>query len=237
MPVNILIAELFGPVLQGEGAMCGKVSHFVRTAGCGYRCSWCDSMHAVDPVNIAQTAKRLTADQIVGAVYLLPTAPWVTLTGGDPVAWDLSDVVTQLHRTHKLAVETQGQLWHDWLDYVDLVTCSPKAPSSGMADQLDMAMLRKYQVRLQGKLVFKIVCFGEVDLDFAERIHMRFPEIPFYITTGTPVDHSVALVSVREKVLDGFRQVSEMVLKRPKLLDAVIGCQQHALLYGRELGR
>jgi 7-carboxy-7-deazaguanine synthase len=237
MPDTILISELFGPVLQGEGALAGKVSHFVRTAGCSYRCNWCDSMHAVDPVRIKSSARRLTVDQIVEEVCKLSPAPWVTLSGGDPVAWDLDELSFVLRlKEYKIAVETQGALWNDWLEYSDLVTCSPKGPSSGMVDKLDVAVLQKYKARLGSKLVFKIVAFDEVDLDFAERIHRAFSEVPLYITSGTP-QQSKSRFATQMNTIDAYREISEAVLKRPALFDATVGCQQHVILYGNELGR
>ena len=42
------IAEIFGPTIQGEGAVIGQPTVFVRAGGCDYRCDWCDSLHAVD---------------------------------------------------------------------------------------------------------------------------------------------------------------------------------------------
>lgn len=45
------IAEIFGPTIQGEGALIGAPTVFIRAGGCDYRCSWCDSMHAVDSAN------------------------------------------------------------------------------------------------------------------------------------------------------------------------------------------
>jgi 7-carboxy-7-deazaguanine synthase len=44
----IRISEIFGPTIQGEGVLIGLPTVFVRTGGCDYRCSWCDSLHAVD---------------------------------------------------------------------------------------------------------------------------------------------------------------------------------------------
>jgi 7-carboxy-7-deazaguanine synthase len=238
MPDTILISELFGPVLQGEGALAGKVSHFVRSAGCSFRCSWCDSLHAVLPIRIKESSRRLTVDQIVNEVQKLPPAPWVTLSGGDPVAWDdLGSVAANLKLLkYKVAVETQGAMWNDWLHYADLVTCSPKGPSSGMVDKLDVAVLQKYKARLGSKLVFKIVAFDEVDLDFAERIHRAFSDVPLYITSGTP-QQSKSRFATQMNTIDAYREISEAVLKRPALLDATVGCQQHVILYGNELGR
>jgi len=47
-PDEIRVSEIFGPTIQGEGALIGQPTVFVRTGGCDYRCSWCDSLHAVD---------------------------------------------------------------------------------------------------------------------------------------------------------------------------------------------
>jgi 7-carboxy-7-deazaguanine synthase len=237
MPDTILISELFGPVLQGEGALAGKVSHFVRTSGCSYRCSWCDSMHAVDPELIKKTSRHLTWQQILEEVIKLPKAPWVTMSGGDPVAWDLGNLCGSLNLAgYKIAAETQGALWHDWLDFCELVTCSPKTPSSGMSSKIDIAMLRKYQARFGNRLVFKMVAFDETDLDFIERIHRAFPNVSLYITSGT-MQKGKARMVVQLQTIEGFREISEAVLTRPALYDATVGCQNHVILYGRELAR
>lgn len=38
---DILISEIFGPTIQGEGALAGRITVFVRTGGCDSRCNWC----------------------------------------------------------------------------------------------------------------------------------------------------------------------------------------------------
>jgi len=35
------VMEIFGPTIQGEGALIGMPTHFVRLGGCTYRCAWC----------------------------------------------------------------------------------------------------------------------------------------------------------------------------------------------------
>ena len=54
------VIEVFGPTIQGEGAEAGLPTHFVRFGGCDYRCSWCDTMYAVDPAVLWATAERLS---------------------------------------------------------------------------------------------------------------------------------------------------------------------------------
>lgn len=43
MAKAIPVLEIFGPTIQGEGMVIGQKTMFVRTAGCDYSCSWCDS--------------------------------------------------------------------------------------------------------------------------------------------------------------------------------------------------
>ncbi len=40
------ISEIFGPTIQGEGALSGRPTVFVRTGGCDYRCAWCVAPHS-----------------------------------------------------------------------------------------------------------------------------------------------------------------------------------------------
>ena len=241
--VKIPISELFGPVIQGEGNLAGQISFFLRTSFCGMKCTWCDSMHAVDPKQIKKNAKYLTSDEIVEQV-LSRTAdtkkqPWVTLTGGDPVIWDLTKVIHSL-KLHgfRIAVETQGQLWQEWLEIADSVTCSPKPPSAGMDDKFDAAMLQKYVTRLGDRLNFKIVVFDEKDLAFAEKIHKWQPKVRMFLSSGTPKDERKEMFSdAKSDVLIGYRKLTDMVLKKPELYDVTVLPQLHVLLWGRALGR
>ena len=115
------VVELFGPTIQGEGALAGQVSFFLRTGFCSYKCLWCDSMHAVDPKQVKKNASYMTAREIFEALVLISSLgerskrdkhrPWVTLTGGDPVLWDQTELVSLLYfGGFRVAVETQGSL-------------------------------------------------------------------------------------------------------------------------------
>lgn len=48
MMSRIPVIEMFGPTIQGEGAVIGVKTMFVRTYGCDYRCRWCDSAFTWD---------------------------------------------------------------------------------------------------------------------------------------------------------------------------------------------
>ena len=65
----MLISEIFYS-LQGEGALSGVPSVFVRTSGCNLRCAWCDTPYA--SWNPEGTTMRV--DNIVAAVQSHRTA-------------------------------------------------------------------------------------------------------------------------------------------------------------------
>lgn len=121
VPVN----ELFYS-LQGEGALAGVPSVFVRTSGCNLRCWFCDSYHTSWEPRHAQ----MTIDAIVDDVQSHEDAEHVILTGGEPLIHDES--VTLLERLNDMGyhttVETNGTIYRD--APIDLASISPKLSSS-----------------------------------------------------------------------------------------------------------
>src|SRR3712207_8798896 len=69
------VIEIFGPTIQGEGAEAGLPTHFVRLGGCDYRCAWCDTMYAVDPRTVRDTAERLSGETIIERLQTLAGCP------------------------------------------------------------------------------------------------------------------------------------------------------------------
>ena len=64
-------------------------------------------------------------EQIIEEFDKLPmgTADWVILSGGNPALWELGVLVAALQRKgYKVAVETQGSIWRNWLADVDWLT-------------------------------------------------------------------------------------------------------------------
>src|SRR3954447_6224 len=104
----IPVVEIFGPTIQGEGAEAGIPTHFVRVGGCDFRCSWCDTMYAVDPQIVRETAETLSSQEIVTRVEALDGRPeWVTISGGNPALHKLDELVSGLHCAgFRVSVET-----------------------------------------------------------------------------------------------------------------------------------
>ncbi|WDM23114.1 7-carboxy-7-deazaguanine synthase QueE [Paenibacillus polymyxa] len=138
-PIPVL--EVFGPTVQGEGMVIGRKTMFVRTAGCDYRCSWCDSAFTWDG-SAKDQIRRLSATDIWQELKAIGGERFshVTLSGGNPALLpQLGELITLLRSQGiATAVETQGSRWQEWLYDIDEVTLSPKPPSSGMTTNWDV---------------------------------------------------------------------------------------------------
>lgn len=233
------VVEVFGPTIQGEGALAGTVSHFIRFGGCDFACAWCDSAHAVLPEYVRQ-ANKLTVSDIGRAILELPHAEWVTLSGGNPALHDLGKLVELLHANDFfVAVETQGSMWKPWLLQIDRLTISPKPPSSGMVNPF-LPKFLDYAVN-GAPACIKIPIYDLADLDWAEQIHLENPEFDFYLSIVTEMgglDGSFAAgrIDTAEDLLGRYRGIAESVLQRPSLSDARIIPQLHFLIWGNITG-
>lgn len=65
--------------IQGEGRSCGKLSLFIRVAGCNLRCSWCDSKFTWRKGKIFLTPELIEP--------FLKTTNRIVLTGGEPLLY------------------------------------------------------------------------------------------------------------------------------------------------------
>jgi 7-carboxy-7-deazaguanine synthase len=229
------VAEIFGPTIQGEGALIGRQTHFIRFGGCDYRCSWCDSMYAVDENEVAKLP-RLSIDEIMVGVQTLPGNPeWVTLSGGNPALFDLLDLVNLLQdNDYMVGVETQGTVFKDWLQRVDLVTVSPKPPSSGNVTTLDV--LDPFLWKLGGRntrTAIKIVVFNDEDYEYARNIFAYFPPDPYerWVQVGNPV---VTGQSQTQELLDRLRWLSEKIVKDDEMWGVCVTPQLHTLIWGNQ---
>lgn len=239
----IPVMEIFGPTVQGEGMVIGRKTMFVRTAGCDYRCSWCDSAFTWDgsgtdsitrmnPEEIWQELLRLGGDRF----------DHVTLSGGNPALLSqLSGLVDVLHcHGITVAVETQGSRWQDWLIDIDEVTISPKPPSSGM--NTDWAklddMISRLSAREPGRsFSLKVVIFDDLDLAYAETVHERYPNVPFYIQTGNPdVSTTSEASSHISGLLQRYERLVDAVMQSDRLNDVRVLPQLHTLVWSNKRG-
>ncbi|MDQ3814640.1 MAG: 7-carboxy-7-deazaguanine synthase QueE, partial [Armatimonadota bacterium] len=189
MKDTIAISEVFGPVLQGEGALIGKPTVFVRTGGCDYQhCAWCDTLYAVLPEHRHEWLP-MTPPAILDEVLRLARGHpiLVTLSGGNPALQPLEPLI-DLGHAHQLtfALETQGSVARSWFAKLDYLVLSPKPPSSGMKTNWRRLEECIAAAGPGTHTVLKVVVFDEADYQYARRVGAKFPSIPLYLQVGNP---------------------------------------------------
>ena len=120
------ITEIFYS-LQGESSTVGLPTTFVRLTGCPLRCTYCDTEYAF------YGGERLGIDAVVEEVNRLG-APWVTVTGGEPLA-QRENCLRLMERLcdagYRVSLETSGALSIEGVDPRVTVVLDLKTPSSG----------------------------------------------------------------------------------------------------------
>jgi len=155
------IAEIFYSI-QGEGALVGTPSVFVRTSGCNLRCGWCDTPYA----SWAPEGEEVALEEILAAVARY-RAHYVVVTGGEPMIapqiGPLSEALRQmgLHVT----IETAGTVFAP----VDchLMSISPKlSNSTPFGRDEDRWVTQHDRLRLQPAVLKRLMAAYEYQLKF-----------------------------------------------------------------------
>lgn len=167
------VAELFGPTIQGEGPLQGRLATFVRTSGCDLKCTWCDTPFTWDWSRFDRNAEShsATVGDVVEAIETKP-APCVVITGGEPLIQhrDVQRLVDRL-----LAGDIVREVWietnarHSPVRNAGHV-CSPKLANAGDPDAINWATLGEH-ARAGSHL--KMVVTGPDELDDVRRVAAR----------------------------------------------------------------
>ncbi|MGJ9458434.1 7-carboxy-7-deazaguanine synthase QueE [Oceanobacillus sp. CF4.6] len=236
------ILEIFGPTIQGEGMVVGRKTMFVRTAGCDYRCSWCDSAFTWDG-SAKEEIERLTTDEIMTRLKQTGGDHFdhVTISGGNPALLaNLNELVETLHELNmEVALETQGSRWQDWFLAIDDLTISPKPPSSKMNTNFETLDLIIKNLKINNRLKntsLKVVIFDDEDLTYAEKVHERYPEVPFFLQVGNDDLVESEASNLASKLLIKYEWLIEKVVASTKLNHVRVLPQVHALIWGNKRG-
>jgi 7-carboxy-7-deazaguanine synthase len=236
------VIEMFGPTIQGEGAVIGVKTMFVRTYGCDYRCNWCDSAFTWDG-SAKDKVRLLEPEAIADELMALAGGNFdsVTISGGNPalIGEGMKQLIDILHPLQgiQVAIETQGSRWQDWFYEVDVLTISPKPPSSGMKtdwDKLDEIMLR---VGSNGKAAhsLKVVVFSREDYEYARKVHFRYPRSRCSFSRGTIMSPRKA--TFQAACWAGWNGCLSLVIADPQMNKARVLPQLHALIWHNKRGK
>ena len=237
MAAKIPVLEIFGPTIQGEGRVIGRKTMFVRTAGCDYRCSWCDSAFTWDG-SAKEDIKLMTAEEIYTQLKKIGGDRFdhVTISGGNPALikgiQDLVDLFEE--KQIYTALETQGSKFQPWMRQINDLTISPKPPSSNMKPNIDI-LDSVIEQCIESTLNLKVVIFDDDDYEFAKMIHHRYPNIPFYLQVGNPyLDDDVD--NHTEKLLSRYEALVDRVMASNDMNQVYVLPQLHTLLWSNKKG-
>ncbi|WP_052071068.1 7-carboxy-7-deazaguanine synthase QueE [Rhodococcoides fascians] len=130
-------SEQFGPTIQGEGPLAGRLVQFVRFGLCNLSCSWCDTPYTWDTTRFdikaecpPKTAQQIVDDALPGVIMVI--------SGGEPLlhqgrpAWEY--VLKGLaEKGCEIQLETNGTIFPNAVTrrYVDHASISPKLANAG----------------------------------------------------------------------------------------------------------
>ncbi|MED1107930.1 7-carboxy-7-deazaguanine synthase QueE [Bacillus paramycoides] len=235
---KIPVLEIFGPTIQGEGMVIGQKTMFIRTAGCDYSCSWCDSAFTWDG-SAKEQVRQMAPEEILNELVEIGGENFshVTISGGNPVLLkNIQFLLTVLKENGiRTAIETQGSKWQEWLLQIEEVTISPKPPSSKM--KTDFTMLDSVIHKLERKdFSLKVVVFEDYDFEYAVKVHKRYPQVPFFLQVGNDDTKTVDDAALIKNLLQKYERLIEKVVQCKEMNDAKVLPQLHALVWGNKRG-
>ena len=125
MSTALRITEIFHS-LQGESNTVGRPTVFIRLTGCPLRCQYCDTAYAFTGGLLYEL------DQVLKEVEFYST-PYVTVTGGEPLAQNacLTLLTALCDKGYIVSLETSGAIDVEDVDKRVIKVMDLKTPGSG----------------------------------------------------------------------------------------------------------
>src|SRR5262249_37673522 len=132
-------------------------------------------------------------------------------------------------RRMRVAIETQGSVPNKAFLYADMVTFSPKPPSSRM--DFDRVKLAECLLLADtGRSYLKFLLADEAAFEFARPVAAITPSVPVWVQPLT-------IGPTAARAFPGYRWLCEKVANDPLLSDWRVIPQLHVLAWGGERGR
>lgn len=227
---DLLVTEMFGPTVQGEGPSIGRRAVFVRLSGCHLSCSWCDTAYTWDTAryNLDEHRRQASVADVLAWVRA-SGADMVVLTGGEPLLQQaaLVELAAPLYRSGiRVEVETSGTVAPSrrLLVSVTAFNVSPKLANSGVVEHVRLRPAAIAAMVASSKAVFKFVVVDKGDLDEIADLERTYSLTPIWVMPEgrTP-----------DEVLRRARDLADDVISRGWNLSTRL----HVLLWGDQRGR
>ncbi|MGW1071566.1 7-carboxy-7-deazaguanine synthase QueE [Streptomyces sp. NPDC002537] len=163
---SLVVAEVFGPTVQGEGPSLGRRAGFIRLGGCNLTCTWCDTPYTWDASrhDLRAELRRVPVGDIARRA-LTGRPELVVLTGGEPLlhqhqpGWAL--LLDHLAAAGaEVEVETNGTIAPSsrTVEAVTRFNVSPKLRHAGVDEHRRIRPPAITALHTTGKATFKFVC-------------------------------------------------------------------------------
>jgi len=165
----VKISEIFFSI-QGEGVEIGLPTVFVRLFACDLRCTWCDSMYAVEGTDF----KDMSIEEVTAEIERF-NCKRVCFTGGEPLIQQKGlEILAKdlVHDEYEIVLETSGHKDSPPVFWTDscLISMDCKCPGSGMEKRMDFELMEK----LRSKDQLKFVIQDEADYEYAKGILKKY---------------------------------------------------------------
>ena len=226
----LVVSEVFGPTVQGEGPSLGRRAAFLRLGRCNLDCKWCDSRFTWDweRYDPAVELHERRADDVVAEIEAM-AVDRVVITGGEPLLQQrrLQPFLTAAgERGWAVEIETNGTLAPSagTTALVEQFNVSPKLANSGVPADRRVVPDALASFVASGKAIFKFVATSLDDLDEVQQLADTHHLTPVWVMPeGTTA----------EAVLDGGRRLADEVVARGWSFSTRL----QVLLWGDERGR
>tara|TARA_B100001778_G_C18581544_1_gene627676 strand:- start:354 stop:1004 length:651 start_codon:yes stop_codon:yes gene_type:complete len=212
--LSLSINEIFYSI-QGEAKNSGKPTVFVRTAGCPFRCTYCDTEYAFSE------GKKMEIRNIISEVKSYNTN-YVTVTGGEPLAQKniINLLNTLCEYSFKTSLETSGLMDISSVPNDVEIVMDVKTPSSGEAEK----NLKNNLSLIKKKDVLKFVIGDKEDYLWSKNILAENDLLKFNNIFFSPVHNDLSL-----------SEIADWILK--DRLDITLQLQLHKYIWGNVRGK
>jgi len=212
--LNVSVNEIFYSI-QGEAKNSGKPTIFIRTAGCPFNCSYCDTEYAFTD------GKQTKISKIISSLKKYNTK-YITVTGGEPLAQKNINVLLNelLKNSYIVSIETSGLVEIDNIPKDIEIVMDVKTPSSNESDKNIFKNLKI----INNKDVLKFVIGSKEDYEWSKNVLFEnnlqsHPNIYF-----SPVHEKLKPSSIASWILNDS-------------LNVTLQLQIHKYIWGNERGR
>jgi organic radical activating enzyme len=212
MMSTLVVNEVFGPTIQGEGPSTGRRCGFLRLGGCNLSCHWCDTPYTWDWKGISDAGipydprVELTRQETdkVAAQLLALGVDLIVVTGGEPLSQQgrLLPLLEILAGADvRVEIETNGTITPSdrLVASGTRFNVSPKLSHAG--DPQHRRIRPEALRRLNGTegVAFKFVCRSTDDLDEVAQLEKELALNPIWIMpegrSAEQISHGLAVLA------------------------------------------